>query len=197
MSALSEIFFLQTPYYWPSQHHTPDNIEYAIYLAKRTRSRNRQRHALEDYETEAYNNLKKILTSKWDFVDMQADEQLKVNRDRKKGEKIVMESQEKAYWRVYRPPPGFTTVVESSPVPTREQRLKARCRTRVHLTDEVEFLRNYCHMSRSKVSQVVESLIEHTNKFYSFDGILDVNSVAPSNPWITDDQTYWMLNQPM
>jgi hypothetical protein len=63
--------------------------------------------------------------------------QLKIAKDRKKGEKIVTDSQEKAYWRVYRPPPGYTTVVESSPVPTREQRSKARSRTREHLTDEV------------------------------------------------------------
>ncbi len=41
--------FFQTPYYWPSQHHTPDNIEYAIYLAKRSQ-RNKQKHGLEDYE---------------------------------------------------------------------------------------------------------------------------------------------------
>ncbi len=86
---------------------------------------------------EAYNNLKKILTSKWDFVCMQADEQLKLNKDRKRGDKIITDSQEKAYWRVYRPPPGFTTVVETCPVPTREQRVKARSRTREHLTEEV------------------------------------------------------------
>lgn len=42
----------QTPYYWPSSAahgHTPDNLEYAIYLAKRS-LRNKQRHGLEDYE---------------------------------------------------------------------------------------------------------------------------------------------------
>ena len=84
--------------------------------------------------------MKKILANKWDFVSMQADEQLKLNKDRKKGDKIVTDSQEKAYWRVSRPPPGFTTVVESSPVPTREQRVKARSRTREHLTEEVLYL---------------------------------------------------------
>ncbi len=67
----------KTPYYWPSQHHTPDNIEYAIYLAKRSQ-RNKQKHGLEEYEVEAYNNLRKILTSKWDFVSMQADEQVRL-----------------------------------------------------------------------------------------------------------------------
>ena len=40
-------------------------------------------------------------------------------KDRKKGDKIVSESQERAYWRVYRPPPGFTNTLESKPVPDR------------------------------------------------------------------------------
>ncbi len=47
----SSLYRFQTPYYWPSQHHTPDNIEYAIYLQKRTLQRNRQKHGLEDYES--------------------------------------------------------------------------------------------------------------------------------------------------
>ena len=64
-------------------------------------------------------------------------------KDRKKGDKIVSESQEKAYWRVYRPPPGFTTVVENSPVPSREQRVKARNRTYEHLAEEVFFLDSF------------------------------------------------------
>ena len=41
--------FLKAAYYWPSQNHTPDNLEYAVYLAKRSQ-RNRQKHGLEDYE---------------------------------------------------------------------------------------------------------------------------------------------------
>ena len=36
----------QTPYYWPSQHHTPDNIEYSIYLYKRAQ-KNKKIHGLE------------------------------------------------------------------------------------------------------------------------------------------------------
>ncbi len=50
---LSKVLVFQTPYYWPSQHHTPDNIEYAIYLDKRSQ-RNRQKHGLEDYELVRY-----------------------------------------------------------------------------------------------------------------------------------------------
>ena len=122
---------------------------------------------------------------------------MKVNKDRKNRDKIITESQEKAYWRVYRPPPGFTTVIESCPVPTREQRVKARSRTREHLTEELEFLRNYSKTSRAKASQVIESLIEYTDDFLDFDSLLSINSAMPSNPWITDDQAHWALNQPM
>jgi regulator of G-protein signaling len=50
-------------------------------------------------------------------------------------------------------------------------------------------------MSRCKVSQVVKSCMEFTDVFLEFDAML--NPAAPSNPWIHDDQTYWILNQPM
>lgn len=66
---------LKNPYYWPWQHRPPDNVEYAIYLAKRT-LRNKQRHGLEEYELEALSNLKKNLANKWDFITAQAEEQV-------------------------------------------------------------------------------------------------------------------------
>ncbi|XP_071450480.1 regulator of G-protein signaling 7 [Hetaerina americana] len=101
----SSLYRFQTPYYWPSQSHCPDNVEYAIYLAKRS-LRNKQKHGLEDYEVEALGTLKMSLQHKWDFVTMQAEEQVRLAKERKKGEKLVRDSQERAHWRVARPPPG-------------------------------------------------------------------------------------------
>ncbi|KAJ8966618.1 hypothetical protein NQ317_000617 [Molorchus minor] len=69
----SSLYRFQSPYYWPWQNRPPDNVEYAIYLAKRT-LRNKQRHGLEDYELEALSNLKKNLANKWDFIMLQAEE---------------------------------------------------------------------------------------------------------------------------
>lgn len=69
------LFLFQNPYYWPFQNRPPDNVEYAIYLAKRT-LRNKQRHGLEDYELEALSNLKKNLANKWDLIMSQAEEQV-------------------------------------------------------------------------------------------------------------------------
>ena len=45
----------QAAYYWPSQNHTPDNLEYAVYLAKRSQ-RNRQKYGLEEYEAVSANS---------------------------------------------------------------------------------------------------------------------------------------------
>lgn len=194
----SSLYRFQSPYYWPSQHHTPDNIEYAIYLYKRAQ-RNKKIHGLEpglpDYENDALNNLRKILVSKWDFVTMQAEEQLKVAKDRKKGDKIINDSQEKAYWRVYRPPPGYNTLVENSPVPTREQRVKARRNNKELLREETDYLKHYLDISRVRTNVVAEGLLEYTDTFVDWDPLL--LGVGPSNPWMTDDQTYWEINKPI
>lgn len=45
-------------------------------------------------------------------------EQVRLAKDRKKGDKIVTDSQERAYWRAYRPPPSFLNCLEQPPVPT-------------------------------------------------------------------------------
>lgn len=45
--------------------------------------------------------------------------QVRLSKERKKGDKIVSDSQERAYWRVYRPPPGCLSSLEAVPVPTR------------------------------------------------------------------------------
>ena len=60
---------------------------------------------------------------------------------------------------------------------------------------QVKFLREYTSMSRNKVSQVLESLIDYTDTFMDFDPIL--STISPSNPWITDDPAYWLHNQPL
>lgn len=42
--------------------------------------------------------------------------QVRLSKDRKKGEKIVTDSQERAFWRVHRPPPGCVSVMEQIPI---------------------------------------------------------------------------------
>lgn len=53
--------------------------------------------------------------------------QVRLAKERKKVDKTVVDSQERAYWRVYRPPPGTPSALESCPVPSR---CRARCKRR-------------------------------------------------------------------
>ncbi|XP_031625599.1 uncharacterized protein LOC116342216 isoform X3 [Contarinia nasturtii] len=187
----SSLYRFQTPYYWPWQHKTPDNVEYAIYLVKRS-LRNKQRHGLEDYEVDALASLHKNLKAKWDFITMQAEEQVKLSKDRKKGDKIVADSQERAFWRVYRPPPGQFTPLESCPVPSRDRQGKPRRRTSEDVQREVVYLKSSLGRTRIKMSQACEFLSQYWDTFSDYDFFLQ--SALPSNPWVTEDQTFWALN---
>ncbi|TNM97568.1 hypothetical protein fugu_015724 [Takifugu bimaculatus] len=73
----------------------------AIYLAKRNI---RKKGVLEPYEQAHYNHLHKWLNHKWDFIVMQATEQYKAGKERKKADRVVFDCQERAYWIVNRPP---------------------------------------------------------------------------------------------
>ncbi|XP_030079592.1 uncharacterized protein LOC111598378 isoform X3 [Drosophila hydei] len=189
----SSLYRFQTPYYWPWQHKAPDNVEYAIYLAKRS-LRNKQRHALEDYEAEAFASLHKNLKGKWDFISMQAEEQVRLAKERKKGDKIVGDSQERAYWRVHRPPPGQFTPLEPCPVPSRDRQGQKpnKKKTVDDIQREVEFLSKTLNRTRMKMSQACESLVSYSETFYEYDFFLQ--PALPSNPWVTEDITFWQLN---
>ncbi|XP_026298228.1 uncharacterized protein LOC725485 isoform X5 [Apis mellifera] len=194
----SSLYRFQTPCYWPWQHKIPDNMEYAIYLAKRT-LRNKQRHALEDYEIEALNSLRRNLQNKWDMIQLQAEEQVRLSKERKKGDKIVSDSQERAFWRVYRPPPGCLSSLEVTPVPTRFHpglsRPPSRKRTITDLQREVALLKNSLTRTRIKVSAAIENFNSYYETYVDYDPMFV--QPQPSNPWITDDQTFWQLNSPL
>ncbi|EDW82823.2 uncharacterized protein Dwil_GK10200 [Drosophila willistoni] len=190
----SSLYRFQTPYYWPWQHKAPDNVEYAIYLAKRS-LRNKQRHALEDYEAEALASLHKNLKGKWDFISMQAEEQVRLAKERKKGDKIVGDSQERAYWRVHRPPPGQFTPLEPCPVPSRDRQGGLKTNKKKTVDDvqrEVDYLSKSLNRTRMKMSQACESLVCYSETFSEYDFFLQ--PALPSNPWVTEDTAFWQLN---
>lgn len=77
------LYRIQLPYYWPSHATHTDNVEYAIYLNKRL-LRNEQKHGLEEDEVEAYNKLVELLGHMWNFIQIQAEMQLKLQKEKKK-----------------------------------------------------------------------------------------------------------------
>ena len=118
----STFYRFQTPYYWPSNHNEPDNTDYAVYLCKRT-MQNKTRLELADYEAENLAKLQKVLSRKWEFIYMQAEAQIKVDKKRDKMERKIIDSQERAFWDVHRPAPGCVNTTECDMKKTMRTRL--------------------------------------------------------------------------
>lgn len=65
--------------------------------------RSEQKHALDEDEIDAYNKLAELLGHMWGFITTQAEMQLKIQKERKKIDKVVFDSEERAFWRQRRP----------------------------------------------------------------------------------------------
>ncbi|KAF1545015.1 Regulator of G-protein signaling 11, partial [Eudyptula albosignata] len=182
----------QTPYFWTSTKWPATELDYAIYLAKKNI---RKQGDLIEHEKDNYNLLHKRINHTWDFVVMQAREQLRAAKQRRKGDRIVIDCQEQAYWLVNRPPPGAPNVLEQGPA-------RRNCHsTRVQLTKnmdyykrEIEYCRKAMTRTRVKSSICLEGYIKFNEQYVPHDPIM--SGCLPSNPWITDDTTYWAMNTP-
>lgn len=73
---------------------------------------NKTRLELADYEAENLARLQKLFARRWEFIYMQAEAQIKVDKKRDKFERNVLDSQERAFWDVHRPAPGCINTTE-------------------------------------------------------------------------------------
>ncbi|KAA0183867.1 Regulator of G-protein signaling 7 [Fasciolopsis buskii] len=119
----------QTPFLYPSRCMEADTVDYAVYLCKRT-MQNKQRLELAGFEAERLASLQTLYCHKWEFVYIQAEAEAKVDKKRDKLERLVLDSQERAYWDVHRPPPGCvnTTDVDMRKLCRAKRPKKAPCR---------------------------------------------------------------------
>uniref|UniRef100_A0A8C3GQN3 Regulator of G protein signaling 11 n=1 Tax=Cairina moschata TaxID=8855 RepID=A0A8C3GQN3_CAIMO len=141
----------------------------AIYLAKKNI---RKQGDLIEHEKDNYNLLHKRINHTWDFVVMQAREQLRAAKQRRKGDRIVIDCQEQAYWLVNRPP----------------------AKNMDYYKREIEYCRKAMARTRVKSSICLEGYIKFNEQYVPHDPIM--SGCLPSNPWITDDTTYWAMNAP-
>uniref|UniRef100_A0A3B5LDF5 Uncharacterized protein n=1 Tax=Xiphophorus couchianus TaxID=32473 RepID=A0A3B5LDF5_9TELE len=163
----------QTPYFWTSTRWPASELDYAIYLAKKNI---RKQGELMEYEKERYSLLHKRINHTWDFVVMQAREQLRASKQRRKADRIVLECQEQAYWLINRPPPGVQNVMDWG----LEQPNKFS--TQVPL---IETSRRALGRNRVKSSVCLEGFVKYSEQYQSHDPIMQ--GCLPSNPWISDD----------
>lgn len=61
----------------------------AIYLNKRL-LRNEQKHGLEEDEAQHYNKLAELLAHIWEFITVQAELQLKQQKEKRKADKVSL-----------------------------------------------------------------------------------------------------------
>ncbi|XP_061564827.1 regulator of G-protein signaling 9-like [Cololabis saira] len=184
----ASLYRFQTPYFWPTQQWAVEDTDYAIYLAKRNI---RKKGILELHEQEQYNRLHKWMNHKWDFIVMQAKEQYRAAKERKKPDRAVFDCQERAYWVVHRPPPGTVSAMDFG--------LERRADPNGNETktpDDYErimiFTQQAIMRPRVKSSVSIGALVKYCTTFGSHDPFLA--KCLPSNPWLTDESTYWSLN---
>ncbi|XP_051490939.1 regulator of G-protein signaling 9 isoform X1 [Apus apus] len=182
------LYRFQTPYFWPVQSWPADDTDYAIYLAKKNIKR---KGILEEYEKEHYNMLNQKLNYKWDFVIMQAKEQYKAGKERKKADRYALDCQERAYWLVNRTPPGMINTLDygldrvADPNENKKKTMDVYRR-------EIMYYQQAMVKPRVKSSVSIGGLVKYSEQFLSNDPI--VSGCLPSNPWITDDPEFWDLN---
>ncbi|XP_077360361.1 regulator of G-protein signaling 11 isoform X2 [Festucalex cinctus] len=157
----------QTPYFWTSTRWPASELDYAIYLAKKNI---RKQGELMEYEKERYSLLHKRINHTWDFVVMQAREQLRASKQRRKADRIVLECQEQAYWLINRPP----------------------MQTSDYYKREIETSRRALGRNRVKSSICLESFFKFSEQYQNHDPIMQ--GCLPSNPWISDDTALWAMN---
>uniref|UniRef100_A0A8D3AIH0 Regulator of G protein signaling 11 n=1 Tax=Scophthalmus maximus TaxID=52904 RepID=A0A8D3AIH0_SCOMX len=178
----------QTPYFWTSTRWPATELDYAIYLAKKNI---RKQGELMEYEKERYSVLHKRINHTWDFVVMQAREQLRASKQRRKADRIVLECQEQAYWLINRPPVSLT-------LSTFRIYFIAHfvcvcvCVCTFCLCLQIEFCRRALGRNRVKSSICLEGFVKYSEQYLSHDPIMQ--GCLPSNPWISDDTAHWTMN---
>ncbi|KAL2098607.1 hypothetical protein ACEWY4_005087 [Coilia grayii] len=208
------LYRFQSQYFWPSNCWEPENTDYAIYLCKRT-MQNKARLELADYEAENLARLQKAFARKWEFIFLQAEAQVKIDRKKDKVERKILESQERAFWDVHRPVPGCVNTTEMDIRKCRRERNPQRvkkcvygitdegqppsaaqppthpCRTstREDVQKEISFLSTQLDRHCMRMSKVADSLMGYTEQFMEYDPF--VTPPEPSNPWLSDDTSFW------
>ncbi|XP_034018714.1 regulator of G-protein signaling 6-like [Thalassophryne amazonica] len=207
----------QAPYFWPSHCWEPENTDYAIYLCKRT-MQNKTRLELADYEAENLARLQSAFARKWEFIYMQAEAQVKVDRKKDKTERKILDSQERAFWDVHRPVLGCVNTTEmdirkcrrkknpqkfktsvygladeglQSQSPVHTPSFHGRKGTKNDVEKEILFLHTQLQRHCMRMSKVAESLISYTEQYLEYDPF--VTAPEPPNPWTSDDGFFWDL----
>nr|KAF6276416.1 regulator of G protein signaling 7 [Pipistrellus kuhlii] len=178
---------------------------------------NKARLELADYEAESLARLQRAFARKWEFIFMQAEAQAKVDKKRDKIERKILDSQERAFWDVHRPVPGCVNTTEvdikkssrmrnphktrksvyglqndiRSHSPTHTPTPETKPPTEDELQEQINYWQIQLDRHRLKMSKVADSLLSYTEQYLDYDPFFVPPD--PSNPWLSDDTTFWEL----
>jgi len=105
----------QNRYFWPTKERAISNTDYAIHLCKRLFS-NKNRSNLEVYEMDQFTKLQRHLGHKWEQIWLEAEASYKIDKKKDKAEQYIIESQERAFWNLHKPPPYSCYVLAADPL---------------------------------------------------------------------------------
>ncbi|CAI5438280.1 unnamed protein product [Caenorhabditis angaria] len=183
------LYRLQRPYFWPSQAEIVPDVEYAIYLNKRL-LRNEQKHGLEEDEVESFNRLADVLAHMWTFIVQQSELQLKQQKEKKKVEKVVFDSEERAFWKSRKPTRGAANYLEDAYNKTEKKIRRQNAQGYRCLMDRLRFaIKTKPWLKALKASDTMVTWVDQRADYDPF-----LTAPQPSNPWLTDDTSFWSLN---
>ncbi|XP_065398436.1 regulator of G-protein signaling 7 isoform X5 [Macaca fascicularis] len=140
-----------------------------------------------------------------------------VDKKRDKIERKILDSQERAFWDVHRPVPGCVNTTEvdikkssrmrnphktrksvyglqndiRSHSPTHTPTPETKPPTEDELQQQIKYWQIQLDRHRLKMSKVADSLLGYTEQYLEYDPFL--LPPDPSNPWLSDDTTFWEL----
>ncbi|XP_027420535.1 regulator of G-protein signaling 7 isoform X7 [Bos indicus] len=140
-----------------------------------------------------------------------------VDKKRDKIERKILDSQERAFWDVHRPVPGCVNTTEvdikkssrmrnphktrksvyglqndiRSHSPTHTPTPETKPPTEDELQQQIKYWQIQLDRHRLKMSKVADSLLSYTEQYVEYDPFLAPPD--PSNPWLSDDTTFWEL----
>ncbi|XP_042305644.1 regulator of G-protein signaling 9 isoform X2 [Sceloporus undulatus] len=122
---------------------------------------------------------------------MQAKEQYRTGKERKKEDRYALDCQEKAYWLVHRTPPGMQDTLDYG-LDRATDPLENTKKTMDVYRREIMYYQQAIMKTRVKSSVSLGAMVKYCDQFCSNDPI--ISGCLPSNPWESDDVDFWELN---
>ncbi|KAI0983282.1 hypothetical protein GJ496_000816, partial [Pomphorhynchus laevis] len=145
---------------------------------------------LTQLSTATLQEMKKSFQDQWKLIVQIAEAQLRVMKGRKKSDRVVMESQERAFWSLIKMEDKsiFDCDVRMTLLtqfPTTEQKLKFQID---HIKNQL--IKQDSMQSRSHTHLLLCHFVDIESDYDAF-----INKIFPLNPWIVDDASLWQYSQ--